>query len=47
MLSVESPLGGELLGRRAGETVEVEAPRGPLTFAVVAVEDAEPYLMAG
>jgi transcription elongation factor GreA len=41
-LSVESPLGGELLGRRAGETIEVKAPRGPLTFAVVAVEDAEP-----
>ena len=42
MLSVESPLGGELLGRRAGKTIEVKAPRGPLTFAVVAVEDAEP-----
>jgi transcription elongation factor GreA len=46
MLSAESPLGAALLGRRAGETVEVEAPRGPLEFAVLAVEDAEPYLLA-
>jgi transcription elongation factor GreA len=46
MLSAESPLGGALLGRRAGETIEVEAPRGPLRFAVVAVADAEPYLLA-
>jgi transcription elongation factor GreA len=47
MLSAESPLGGALLGRRAGETIEVNAPRGPIRFAVMAVEDAEPYLMVG
>jgi transcription elongation factor GreA len=47
MLSAESPLGSALLGRRAGETIEVNAPRGPIRFAVVAVEDAERYLMVG
>jgi transcription elongation factor GreA len=46
MLSVESPLGGALLGRRAGEEVEVHAPRGSIRFALVAVEGAEPYLLA-
>jgi transcription elongation factor GreA len=40
LLSAESPLGGELLGRRAGETIEVRAPRGPIRFAIVSVEDA-------
>jgi transcription elongation factor GreA len=47
LLSTKSPLGGALLGRRAGETIEVNAPRGPIRFAVVAVDDAEPYLMVG
>jgi transcription elongation factor GreA len=40
MLSVESPIGAALLGRMAGHTVEVDAPGGPIKFAIVAVEDA-------
>jgi len=47
MLSVESPIGGALLGRVAGETVEVDAPGGAIRFEVVAVEDAAvPYAEA-
>jgi transcription elongation factor GreA len=37
-LSIESPVGAALLGRRAGDTVEVEVPRGTLRFELVAVE---------
>jgi transcription elongation factor GreA len=38
-LSIESPVGEALLGRRVGETVEVMAPRGVVRFEVMAVED--------
>jgi transcription elongation factor GreA len=37
MLSIESPVGEALLGRRAGETVEAMAPGGVVRFEVVAV----------
>ena len=47
MLSIESPVGAALLGRRSGDRVEVAAPRGPVRFEVVAVEaDREPELAA-
>jgi len=41
MLSVESPIGRALLGGAAGETVEVNAPGGPIRFEILAVEDAQ------
>jgi transcription elongation factor GreA len=37
-VSPDSPLGRALLGASAGETVEVEAPRGAWTARVVSVE---------
>jgi transcription elongation factor GreA len=40
LLSVESPIGRALLGRAAGETVEVDAPGGPISFEILAVEDS-------
>ena len=47
MLSIESPVGAALIGRRTGDTVEVMAPRGTVRFEVVAVEaDREPELAA-
>jgi transcription elongation factor GreA len=47
MLSVESPIGAELVGRIAGESFEVDAPGGPIRFEIVAVEDAlEPDALA-
>jgi transcription elongation factor GreA len=36
-LSVESPLGQAVLGRRAGDEIVVRAPRGELHFTVVVV----------
>jgi transcription elongation GreA/GreB family factor len=36
-ISVESPLGRALLGKRAGETVVVERPRGDAEYAIVSV----------
>ena len=36
-VSITAPMGQALLGRRAGNRVEVEAPRGPLPLEVVAV----------
>jgi transcription elongation factor GreA len=33
-LSAESPVGAALLGRAAGDEVEVETPRGPSTYRV-------------
>lgn len=36
-VSVLAPLGAALLGRRAGETVEVDLPRGHTTFVVEAM----------
>ncbi|HEX8086982.1 MAG TPA: transcription elongation factor GreA [Solirubrobacteraceae bacterium] len=39
-ISVESPVGQALLGRAAGETVEVDAPSGRREFEIVAVDYA-------
>ena len=39
-LSVDSPLGRELLGRRLGEVVDVEAPRGTRRYCIKAVFSA-------
>src|ERR1043166_6293924 len=35
-LSAESPVGRALLGRRAGDVLQVEAPRGRMRFRIVA-----------
>jgi len=37
-ISNESPLGKALLGRRVGDTVQVHAPAGQLTFRIAAIE---------
>jgi transcription elongation factor GreA len=37
-ISVASPLGRAILGRRRGEIAEVDAPRGRLQFKILAVE---------
>jgi transcription elongation factor GreA len=37
-ISNESPLGQALLGRRVGDTVQVSAPAGLLTFRILAIE---------
>ncbi len=36
-ISHESPLGKALLGKRIGETVEVEAPAGKITYTVLSL----------
>lgn len=36
-ISHESPLGKALLGKRVGETVEVEAPAGKIVYTVVTI----------
>jgi transcription elongation factor GreA len=36
-ISVDSPVGEALVGRRAGDTVEVRAPRGRIRFALLSV----------
>ncbi|MBF2734544.1 MAG: transcription elongation factor GreA [Betaproteobacteria bacterium AqS2] len=36
-LSMESPLGSELLGKEAGDVVEIDAPAGLLRYEIVAV----------
>lgn len=36
-ISLASPLGRAILGRRRGEVVEVDAPSGPLRYRVLAV----------
>jgi len=41
-VSVHSPLGRALMGRRAGETVEVDRPGGTLELAIVAVDRHPP-----
>jgi transcription elongation factor GreA len=43
-ISYESPLGRQLLGRRAGDEVEVHAPDGELRYRLVAVEQARQYV---
>jgi transcription elongation factor GreA len=40
-ISVESPVGEALVGRRAGEVVEVDTPGGLRTVEIVAVGEAE------
>ncbi|MBN8230770.1 GreA/GreB family elongation factor [Corallococcus macrosporus] len=40
-LSVESPLARALLGKEAGEVVQVERPRGPVEYELLAVEYAQ------
>lgn len=37
MISITSPLGSALLGRVAGEEVEIEAPAGSLKYSVIEV----------
>lgn len=37
-ISVVSPLGRELLGKKAGETIEIEAPVGRVVYTVLEVE---------
>ena len=39
-LSNESPVGKAILGRKKGETVEVSAPRGALTFKILEIKAA-------
>lgn len=36
-ISIRSPLGSALLGRRMGESVEAETPRGVVTYEVLAI----------
>jgi transcription elongation factor GreA len=38
VISPSSPLGQALLGHRAGDSVEYQAPRGALTVEIVAIE---------
>jgi transcription elongation factor GreA len=37
-ISHESPLGKALIGKKVGEKVEVEAPAGKITYAIVSVD---------
>ena len=37
-ISVDSPVGRALLGKRAGDVVTVNRPRGEVDFAVVAIK---------
>lgn len=37
-LSYQSPLGAQLMGKAAGETVILETPRGPLEYVIISVE---------
>ncbi len=39
-LSNESPVGKAIMGRKKGETVEVTAPRGSLTFKILDIQAA-------
>ena len=39
-LSNESPVGKAIMGRKKGETVEVAAPRGKLTFKIMDIKAA-------
>lgn len=40
-ISDESPVGKALLGHRVGDKVDVEAPRGIMTYKIVALENAK------
>ena len=37
-ISNESPVGGALLGKRTGETLEIATPAGSMTFTISAIE---------
>jgi transcription elongation factor GreB len=37
-ISMDSPLGRALLGKRVGDTIEVELPSGPLAMTITAIE---------
>jgi len=37
-ISNESPIGRAFLGRKTGETVEVETPRGKATYKIIAIK---------
>ncbi len=39
-LSNESPVGKAIMGRKKGETVEVAAPRGKMTFKIMDIKAA-------
>jgi transcription elongation factor GreA len=41
-ISVESPLGRAVIGRRRGEVAVVEAPAGPVHVRIIAIEPARP-----
>jgi transcription elongation factor GreA len=41
-ISVGSPIGSALLGRRPGDVVAVEAPRGLLRLEILAIDAGEP-----
>ena len=36
-ISMDSPLARALLGKREGDSVEVERPKGEITYAIVAI----------
>jgi transcription elongation factor GreB len=42
MISIESPMGRALLGRMAGDAVEVQRPRGTACFEVLSVDLEDP-----
>jgi len=46
-ISVASPVGRALLGRRVGETAVVAAPRGPVRLKVVAIREERRARLAG
>ena len=37
-ISNESPLGAALVGKKAGESVEIDTPKGPRTYHIEAIE---------
>jgi transcription elongation factor GreA len=41
-ISVASPVGAAILGLRRGQIADVDAPRGPLRYQVLAVEAPVP-----
>jgi transcription elongation factor GreA len=41
-ISIAAPVGQALMGQRAGESVEVDTPRGRLVFEVVSVQPCRP-----
>jgi transcription elongation GreA/GreB family factor len=43
-ISIESPVGRALLGRRRGDRIEVQTPGGPRVLSIVDVAGPEPEL---